>query len=116
GRKAFSAMRSSTTESLPPENSRAGFVHSAATSRMMWMASDSSQSRWRLWAASRKSLSTAVFMAFSNVGDTKMMRRGWYGRSDRGGGLDAYQLAVNDVQAAFLGFRILPPPAAGAHV
>jgi len=46
GRKAFSARRSSTTESLPPENSSTGFSLSAATSRMMKMASDSSQSRW----------------------------------------------------------------------
>ncbi len=45
GRKAFSAMRSNTTESLPPEKSNAGLLHSAATSRMMWIASDSSQSR-----------------------------------------------------------------------
>ena len=47
GRKAFSARRSRTTESLPPLNSRAGFEHSAATSRRMWMASDSRASRWR---------------------------------------------------------------------
>ncbi len=44
--KAFSAMRSDTTESLPPQNSSAGLPHSAATSRMMWIVSDSSQSRW----------------------------------------------------------------------
>ncbi|CFP64473.1 Uncharacterised protein [Bordetella pertussis] len=46
GRKAFSASRSRTTESLPPENSSAGRAHSAATSRRMKIASDSSQSRW----------------------------------------------------------------------
>ncbi len=46
GRNAFSARRSSTIESLPPENSRAGLAHWPATSRRMWMASASSQSRW----------------------------------------------------------------------
>lgn len=49
GRKAFSARRNSTTESLPPENSSTGFSLSAATSRRMKMASDSSQSRWLRW-------------------------------------------------------------------
>ncbi len=49
GRNAFSARRSSTTESLPPENSRTGFSLSAATSRRMNIASDSSQSRWLRW-------------------------------------------------------------------
>src|SRR3954453_13041392 len=45
GRNAFSASRSSTIESLPPENRRTGRSNSAATSRMMWIASDSSASR-----------------------------------------------------------------------
>src|SRR5690606_5402992 len=45
GRNAFSARRNSTTESLPPEKSRTGRSHSAATSPKMKMASDSSQSR-----------------------------------------------------------------------
>src|SRR3989338_1967192 len=50
GRNAFSARRSITMESLPPENSSAGFLHSAATSRMMWMDSLSSASRWvKVW-------------------------------------------------------------------
>ena len=35
-----------TMESLPPENSSTGFSNSAATSRMMWMASASSERRW----------------------------------------------------------------------
>src|SRR5260221_451145 len=35
GRNPFSASRSITIESLPPENSSAGLLHSAATSRMM---------------------------------------------------------------------------------
>ena len=65
GRKAFSARRNKTMESLPPENKRAGLLHSAATSRMIWMASDSSQSRWRLLAASIKWCSTTVFMITS---------------------------------------------------
>src|SRR6187399_935766 len=46
GRKAFSARRRSTIESLPPEKSSTGRSSSAATSRMMWIASDSSASRW----------------------------------------------------------------------
>ena len=52
GRKAFSASRSITMESLPPENSSAGLCHSAATSRRMWIDSDSSQSRWLMRVAS----------------------------------------------------------------
>jgi hypothetical protein len=46
GRNAFSAMRSRTTESLPPLNSSTGRSNSAATSRMTWIASLSSASRW----------------------------------------------------------------------
>ncbi len=49
GQNAFSASASMTIESLPPENSRAGRSNSAATSRMMWMASDSSTSSWDIW-------------------------------------------------------------------
>ena len=50
GRNAFSARRSRTIESLPPENSSTGRSSSAATSRMMWIASASSASRWvRRW-------------------------------------------------------------------
>ena len=45
GANAFSASRSSTIESLPPLNSSAGRSRSAATSRMMWMASASSARR-----------------------------------------------------------------------
>ena len=44
--KALSAKCNTTIESLPPENNSAGLLHSAATSRRMWMDSDSSQSRW----------------------------------------------------------------------
>jgi len=33
-------------ESLPPENRSAGRSNSATTSRMMWIASDASVSRW----------------------------------------------------------------------
>ena len=46
GRNAFSASRSSTIESLPPENSSTGRSSSAATSRMMWTASASSARSW----------------------------------------------------------------------
>src|SRR4051812_36800231 len=46
GRNAFSASRSSTIESLPPEKSSTGRSRSAATSRMMCTASASSSSRW----------------------------------------------------------------------
>ena len=45
GRNAFSARRSITIESLPPEKSSTGRSRSAATSRMMWIASDSRASR-----------------------------------------------------------------------
>ena len=46
GRKAFSARRSSTMESLPPEKSSTGRSNSAATSRMMKTDSASRASRW----------------------------------------------------------------------
>ena len=46
GRNALRARCSSTIESLPPENSSTGFSSSAATSRMTWIASASSWSRW----------------------------------------------------------------------
>ena len=42
---AFSASRSMTIESLPPENSSTGRSNSATTSRMMWIASASSASQ-----------------------------------------------------------------------
>ena len=45
GRNAFSASRSSTIESLPPEKSSTGRSSSAATSRKMWIASASRSSR-----------------------------------------------------------------------
>ena len=45
GQNAFSASRSITMESLPPENNSAGRSNSAATSRKMWIDSASSVSR-----------------------------------------------------------------------
>src|SRR5215216_3134463 len=45
-RNAFSARRSRTIESLPPENSRTGRSSSAATSRMMCTDSASSSRSW----------------------------------------------------------------------
>ena len=45
GRNAFSASRSRTIESLPPEKSSTGRSSSAATSRKMWIASASRSSR-----------------------------------------------------------------------
>ena len=45
GQKAFSASRSMTIESLPPENNKTGRSNSAATSRMMWIDSDSNTCR-----------------------------------------------------------------------
>src|SRR4051794_34807411 len=45
GANAFWASRTSTIESLPPENSSAGRSRSAATSRSTWMASASSARR-----------------------------------------------------------------------
>src|ERR1700693_6585554 len=54
GLKAFDARCSRTAESLPPLKSRTGRSDSAATSRMMKMASDSSRSRWpRAWPKGR---------------------------------------------------------------
>ena len=49
GQNAFSARRSMTIESLPPENSSTGRSNSAATSRMMWIDSASSARRWVSW-------------------------------------------------------------------
>ena len=49
GQNAFSASRSMTIESLPPENSITGRSNSAATSRMMWIDSASSARRWVSW-------------------------------------------------------------------
>ena len=46
GRNALCARCSSTIESLPPLNSSTGCSRSAATSRMTWIASDSSVRRW----------------------------------------------------------------------
>ena len=45
-RNAFSARRSRTIESLPPEKSSTGRSSSAATSRMMWTDSASSSRSW----------------------------------------------------------------------
>ena len=49
GQNAFSASRSITIESLPPENSSTGRSSSATTSRMMWIASASSVCSWVSW-------------------------------------------------------------------
>ena len=49
GKKAFSASRSMTMESLPPENIKTGFSNSAATSRKTWIDSASSWSSWLSW-------------------------------------------------------------------
>ena len=46
GQNAFSASRSMTIESLPPEKSSTGRSNSAPTSRMTKMLSASSASRW----------------------------------------------------------------------
>ena len=49
GQNAFSARRSITIESLPPEKRSTGFSNSAATSRKMWIDSASSTSRCESW-------------------------------------------------------------------
>ena len=49
GLKAFSAILNRHRESLPPENKRTGFEHCPATSLIMWIASDSSQSKWLIF-------------------------------------------------------------------
>jgi hypothetical protein len=46
GQKAFSARRSMTIESLPPENSSTGRSNSAATSRSTWIDSASWARTW----------------------------------------------------------------------
>ena len=46
GQNAFSARRAMTIESLPPENSITGRSSSDATSRKIWIASDSSTATW----------------------------------------------------------------------
>src|SRR5487761_2766466 len=58
GQNAFSAILRRTIESLPPEKSSAGRSNSAATSRMMKIASASSASRPASWtgAAARRSV------------------------------------------------------------
>ena len=62
GAKALAATASITIESLPPENSSTGRSNSAATSRMMWIASASSWRRWgmRLAAGSRAGAAAAM--------------------------------------------------------
>ncbi len=65
GRNAFSASRSSTIESLPPLNSSTGRSNSAATSRITWIASDSSARRWLSWGRS------ATLMTHQRAGRTR---------------------------------------------
>ena len=60
GRNAFSASRSRTIESLPPEKSSTGRSSSAATSRKMWTASDSSSSRCVTVGSARDVLTTRI--------------------------------------------------------
>lgn len=62
GRNALSARCSMTMESLPPENNSTGRSNSAATSRMMWIASASSERRWlsSYWPAAGPAFTTAV--------------------------------------------------------
>src|SRR6266850_483280 len=98
GRKAFSARRSSTMESLPPEKNSTGFAHSPATSRRMKTASDSSQSRWLRTGRARRAAFAGPRSCFA-----------------RGGG--AHETTVgSNVQPAFARFPDLPPPAPGANV
>lgn len=60
-----------TIESLPPENSSTGRSNSAATSRMMWIASASSERRWlnSYCPAAGAVCRSAVMASFGNVGD-----------------------------------------------
>ena len=60
GQNAFSARRSITIESLPPENSSTGRSNSAATSRMMWIDSASRASRWLMRRRRERSVSGLV--------------------------------------------------------
>src|SRR5205085_1711789 len=81
--------------------SSAGFWHSAATSRRMWIASDSRSSRCFAWCAmaALEKASTTVFTLVSPL--------------LRGVGKNFF---FTHVQAAFLLAAALPPPAAGAYV
>lgn len=64
GRNAFSAKCSMTMESLPPENNNTGRSNSAATSRMMWIASASSERRWlnSYWPAAGPAFTPLVML------------------------------------------------------
>ena len=64
---AFSAHRSRTSESLPPENNRVGRSNTAATSRRMKMVSSSSASRWRLLRCPSTFGSVRAFMRTPSV-------------------------------------------------
>ena len=77
GRKAFSARRSRTAESLPPENSSTGRSNSAAASRMMKIASASSESRWvRRAVAPRRWRSRRGALVGEECHETKDLHRG----------------------------------------
>src|SRR5690606_10949973 len=133
GRKAFSARRSRQIESLPPENSSTGLAHWPATSRRMWMASASSQSRWE--RVCLVSVDMAVFFLaagrFHGVvaegtqggkqagaqraeavlqAAARRTHRGGVGRAGRVQVMRrAHGSALADVQSAFLAFRTFPP-------
>ena len=80
GRNAFSANRSITIESLPPEKSSTGRSRSAATSRMMWIASDSSSSRCE---SVRRETERLMSPAPRRAGRTRCGRCPPSGRRDR---------------------------------
>ncbi len=57
-----------TMESLPPENSSTGRSNSAATSRMMWIASASNERRWlnSYWPAAGPAFTSVAMDSYSD--------------------------------------------------
>src|SRR5574343_1270003 len=108
--KAFSAHLSMNSESLPPENSRAGRSKAAATSRRMKMVSSSSASRWLLLRVC--SGSVMAFIRFSVCLSLRAARSNPWIAAARGLAMTGLFL---DVQPAFLGGFVFPPPAPGAE-
>src|SRR5574343_1135838 len=117
--KAFSAHLSMNSESLPPENSRAGRSKAAATSRRMKMVSSSSASRWLLLRVCSGSVMAFILFSIGFCRRSPLRPNGFRGVGGddaiaRGGAL--LQGLFPDVQTAFLGGFVLPPPAAGAEL
>src|SRR5690606_14080644 len=110
---------------LPPENSSTGLAHWPATSRRMWMASASSQSRWEsVCLVSVDMICSAVPVGSGSAaeGAQRGTQAGAQGveaagqAAARGGGGGGHGSVLLHVQTAFLARGVFPPPAAGAHI